>query len=346
MNFKKILSTTLCVAITTALFTGVCSAANRNIVIDDSDITKDSLSYDLILSQGGTLITTIYNSDGMLVKTELDTVEAGTKTKTLEIDDTLATGTAKFMLWDNLGQMTPVSALVSEGWDVNAEKIVKVMPLGDSITDGYTTKGGYRNTLVPMIETAGISSNVDFVGSMTSGTGYDMNHEGHSGWAIAAIAKANDIEGRGRQGLTTNIDSWMTTYNPDVVMLQIGTNDILSQYDLANAQTRLETLVDKIIAKLPERGKIYIATIPYIDVNAGYNKTGITDQSVMNTQVDTFNTSVRAVAEANGLTLVEMNTVLTLSDLKDGIHPSAAGYAKMGEFWYNTIIDELNKRID
>ena len=46
---------------------------------------------------------------------------------------------------------------------------VKIMPLGDSITHGFTNANSYRRVLWKMLTNAGYS--VDFVGSLT--TGYD-----------------------------------------------------------------------------------------------------------------------------------------------------------------------------
>lgn len=221
---------------------------------------------------------------------------------------------------------------------------VKIMPLGDSITNGFSVAGAYRNRLCELLVTNNLSDNVDFVGSQNTGSGYDNDNEGHSGWAIAKIPQSGDVENKGRNGLNENIDSWMNTYKPDIVLLQVGTNDILSLYDLGNAPQRLETLVDKVLAKLPSDGKMYIAKIPYISESANYNKTG-KNQAELNEIVDTYNMAVVSLAQKKGITLVDINGCITLSDLQDGIHPNAAGYAKMGELWYSILEDEIKARI-
>ncbi|MET1073917.1 MAG: hypothetical protein ABWY11_14825, partial [Umezawaea sp.] len=58
---------------------------------------------------------------------------------------------------------------------------VRVMPLGDSITDGYNVPGGYRINLWQRMAAAG--QTVDFVGSGVNGPAAlgDHDHEGHSG---------------------------------------------------------------------------------------------------------------------------------------------------------------------
>src|SRR6476620_7017518 len=91
---------------------------------------------------------------------------------------------------------------------------VKVMPLGDSITDGFTFAGGYRVQFYNRLVADGLTSSLDFVGSQSNGPAslLDREHEGHTGWHVADIA--------------ANIDTWMTNSSPSIVMLMIGTNDI------------------------------------------------------------------------------------------------------------------------
>ena len=104
---------------------------------------------------------------------------------------------------------------------------VRVMPLGDSITDDYTR----YQTWQKMVE-AGYT--VDFVGTQTSiplsregntpdvnGLPFDQDHEGHSAWAASDMLAGHDdhpVEG--------NIEDWVQQVDADVVLLHIGTNDI------------------------------------------------------------------------------------------------------------------------
>src|SRR3982751_6728643 len=80
---------------------------------------------------------------------------------------------------------------------------VRVMPLGDSITEGTQVPGGYRIGLWQRVSGAGYR--VDFVGSQFNGpsTLGDHDHEGHPGWRIDQI--------------DANISGWLGTTSPRTV---------------------------------------------------------------------------------------------------------------------------------
>ena len=72
-----------------------------------------------------------------------------------------------------------------------ASAAVRIMPLGDSITQGEHVEQGYRRGLWLKLNAAGFD--VDFVGSLDTphmgpGSGdYDQDHEGHWGWTADRI---------------------------------------------------------------------------------------------------------------------------------------------------------------
>jgi lysophospholipase L1-like esterase len=197
---------------------------------------------------------------------------------------------------------------------------IKVMPLGDSITDGYLVPGGYRIQLWKDTVNNGLT--VDFVGSLSNGSADlgDKNHEGHSGWRI--------------DQLDANINAWMDAYNPQIVLLHIGTNDITQNYDLANAPSRLSALIDKICAKLPTSGKLYVAKIiPEVGTD-------------LNQKVINFNNQIPGIVQnkvnqGKLVYVVDMYGALTTADLADTVHPNATGYNKMGDVWFNAVRNDL-----
>ncbi|MFJ4922763.1 SGNH/GDSL hydrolase family protein [Streptomyces sp. NPDC088725] len=190
---------------------------------------------------------------------------------------------------------------------------VRIMPLGDSITDGFTPlPGGYRIGLWNQLGSAGYQ--VDFVGSQSNGPAElgDHDHEGHSGWRI--------------DELDANIVNWLNDSDPRTVMLQIGTNDMNQNYDIANAPARLSTLIDHIRAQKPD-AEVFVATI--------------TPESSpdLENRVEAFNAALPAIVGGKGsrVHLVDMYGALTADDLADGVHPSPAGYAKMSTVWYDAL---------
>ncbi|MBN2441782.1 MAG: hypothetical protein JXJ04_10560 [Spirochaetales bacterium] len=193
---------------------------------------------------------------------------------------------------------------------------VKIMPLGDSITDGFNVAGGYRIKLWSLIQNMGAT--IDFVGSMSNGPSElgDKNHEGHSGWTISQI--------------DTNINGWMDTYSPRIILLHIGTNDMIGGG--SGAPARLSTLIDKICAKLSSGGKLYVSTI--------------VPMSSSDSAVRTFNAQIPGIVQdkvnsGKPVYLVEMYSALTTSDLADGVHPNRTGYDKMADVWFNAIRGDL-----
>ncbi|MBP0972822.1 MAG: hypothetical protein J5851_02840 [Oscillospiraceae bacterium] len=219
---------------------------------------------------------------------------------------------------------------------------LRVMPLGDSITDGFTGQpvGGYRVTLWHLLEENGFADGIDMVGPQWGGDGIDPNHAGYSGYAIADIPNQ-------RMGIY-NFSEWlMQEYPADVVLLQIGTNDIISNYERDTMGERLELLVDVVLNALPADGLLYLSTIPYMDADVTTYTDAYTAEE-MDQAVDDYNAQVRAIAEkkkAEGkpIALADINSVLTKDDLLDGVHPSAQGYEKMGKYWYGKLVEYLSR---
>ncbi|KOX28256.1 GDSL family lipase [Saccharothrix sp. NRRL B-16348] len=191
----------------------------------------------------------------------------------------------------------------------------RVMPLGDSITEGTQVPGGYRIGLWQRF--GGGNYRVDFVGAEFNGPESlgDHDHEGHPGWRIDQI--------------DANAVTWLRNTNPRTVLLHIGTNDVLQNFDLANAPARLSALVDKITATVPN-ADVFVATIIPL-ANAGQESAA-----------RTFNATIPGMVQSKAnagkrVRLVDMHAALTTADLIDGVHPTATGYDKMATAWYNAL---------
>lgn len=192
---------------------------------------------------------------------------------------------------------------------------VRVMPLGDSITHGEEIPGGYRIGLCQRFVAANLQ--VQFVGSQSNGPAdaCGTNHEGHPGWRIDMI--------------DANIVGWLRATNPHTVLLHIGTNDVLQNFNLSTAPARLSALIDHITATVPS-AEVFVATIiPITDATS-------------EARARTFNAAIPGIVQSKvnagkHVHLVNMANALTTADLVDGVHPNATGYDKMAATWFAAL---------
>ena len=252
--------------------------------------------------------------------------------------------------------MIPVQA------GADSEKI-KIMPIGDSITDGYWEQGGYRKYLSYALEQKGISG-FDLVGPKGSDTEsfeyngvsveYDGNYCGYSGYAIQNMSGAE-----ARQGILETLQSadMIKTYDPDIVLLQIGTNDVLSAYNEGITE-RLEGLINYILDEGGEGETVFVTTIPDIDAitvsnwlwaygEVKWNSSEEEFAEIVQGDVDSYNASIAELvrsmqAEGKKVMFGDIHSVVDMkADLYDGVHPNESGYEKMGLYWADVLEEYL-----
>ena len=249
----------------------------------------------------------------------------------------------------------------------NAEA-VKILSLGDSITDGYWTSGAYRKYMYHDLEQMGY--NIDMVGPKGGNSNtftyngqsvsYDDNNAGYSGYAIQEMTTKEHRSGilETIQATWYNGQNMIAAYQPDIVLLQIGTNDILSNYN-DGITDRLENLVNVILQDLDADSTVFVSTIPDIDAytradwlgSYGINAWGSTQEEkdqLMETVtgcIDTYNTSIynlvlKMQSEGKNVQFADINSVVDYqTDLHDGVHPNEAGYENMGNYWAELLND-------
>ena len=196
---------------------------------------------------------------------------------------------------------------------------LKIMPLGDSITEGgynspanvyHSQDGGYRLPLV--LQVLKVRPDTLFVGSLENGPNFmpQRHHEGHSGWRIEQIS--------------AQIDGWLKTYQPDVILLMLGTNNMWTEATRTPAVSYYETLLNQIAGDLPQT-RVYAASI----IN--------TNNTTTNFEIADFNLKIEALVKKQGRNFiwVDMNkqTNFKATDLTDGVHPNASAYTKIGDIW-------------
>jgi lysophospholipase L1-like esterase len=204
---------------------------------------------------------------------------------------------------------------------------IRVMPLGDSSTSGFsvpTFSHGYRSTLYNTLLNAGY--NVDYVGTQIdtqSPAMADPDHEGHGGVRIDEIQ--------------AGIDDWLTLVDdPDVVLLLIGINDFSQGYNTASAINRLENLVAQIATSRPY-ARILVSNLLLR-----------TDYASLEAAQSSYNNSIPAmvnhqVSLGHKVYFVDIHSTFTASDLSsDGQHPNQSGYNKMAAAWATAITNVIS----
>jgi len=223
----------------------------------------------------------------------------------------------------------------------------KILPFGDSITEGVKSSdgAGYRSQLFKLVVAA--KKKVTFTGSLTagpaqvSGQTFPRMHEGHAGWTIDP--GLSEFSGYG--GISSLVPSPALSGAPHIVLLHIGANELFPTKDGAGMAMRLDVLVDKLAESAPN-ALIVLAQITPV----GSKSNGHTQAQVdgANAAQMLYNSKIPAIIQAHAaksqhIIGVDMSK-MPLSDLTTAsVHPNDQGYAYMAGIWYAAIKDLLPK---
>ena len=224
---------------------------------------------------------------------------------------------------------------------------LRIMPLGDSITAGYTDNPnwnvpfefGYRRQLYHLLTNAGYD--FLFVGASLepfSNTNGDPTKNGtvSPSFDLRPIGQ-NGHRGYGGRNITTttsNVVSQMASDQPDIILLMIGINGIST-----SSPAQLDTLVNTIFTNRPAV-RLIVAQI--------------TPRSTYNADIFNYNTYIRDtllpkyVAQGRNITTVDQyrNFLSNPADpasidatrLSNGInHPTNAAYDTKASTWFTGI---------
>ena len=128
----------------------------------------------------------------------------------------------------------------------------------------------------------------------------------------------------------------MATYAPDIVLLTIGTNDLI--FDWASQTSKdLSDLIDKVSQVLPDTELLIASILPF-------NPAGESEERVE--RVTEYNNSIpnivnEKVGQGKKVKFVDMRS-LTVKDVSappedSGIDPNSEGYSKIGDLWYKAL---------
>lgn len=278
--------------------------------------TGNSLNNKIIGNAGHNVLNGGSGNDSLDGRSGNDTLIGGTGSNTL--NGGIGIDTASYV-----ASTHRISASLSTG---SASRIISILPLGDSITSGEHTNrvaGAYRTQLEDRFIADRFS--VDLIGSKSDGPNdlRDKDHEGNPGLRISQITNIVDDS------------EYFATYRPDIVLLQIGTNDTSASNNrtLEQMKADLGELIDQITSRSPN-ARLVVSTV-----------TPVTNSS-RNARLQDFNEAIPDVVSAKAaqgkrVTFVNAGGSLDTGDIgSDGIHPTKAGYDELGNTWYARLSNQ------
>ena len=258
----------------------------------------------------------------------------------------------KWLVRFGLVLLLAVVVFAGQGWRAPqpvraaAETVIKIMPLGDSITAGtdasYTALlfTSYRCLLYQKLVAAGYS--FDFVGSvhgqwgnndrtLLPPPGYctwpDYDEEGHSGYRIDDILAGAD-------SWPGELQTWAASAHPDLVLVYLGTVDLLQNESVASTVDGISQVIDTLRAANP-RVRILVAQI------SPASKDGVGGSEL--TTIPQFDDLLPALVAAKTRTQSPILTVDMHSSFSvgahtlDGVHPNATAEDKQSNRWKTGI---------
>ena len=216
------------------------------------------------------------------------------------------------------------------------KECLRILPLGDSITRSDYYHLGYRYYLWTQLIDAGID--FDYVGSIRShfggdpelpnyrGQAFDRDHEGHDGWEAGCFLK-------GRPGKEDeNLSKWLNSYTPDIVLMHVGTCDILYGDSINSTVDEIEQIIDILRADNPNVVILLAKLIP-----ARKRETVVDD---MNSEFERF--AAKKSRRTSPIITVDLNSGFDpYNDLFDRVHPNIYGNKKIATKWFGAIQNVL-----
>ena len=203
---------------------------------------------------------------------------------------------------------------------------LRIMPFGDSITEGEAGHNTYRRVLWQRLQAAGCS--VDLVGTkygVSSGYrnspsksppngDFDLDHEGYWDYQVNEVAPLAASSAAATQ--------------PDIVLIHIGTNDVLEGQAAAGIAGEISSLIESLRSG---KSNVYILLAKIIP--AASNTAGT---AALNRQIESIATKLNSAASP--IVVVDQNSGYSTADNYDGVHPAPSGEAKIGNRWASAIL--------
>lgn len=225
----------------------------------------------------------------------------------------------------------------------SAANPLKVMAVGDSITDDCVYNGAWRQYLQPLLETNGYA--FTFVGrqsSAPSGSFTKILHEGYCGAVIALPG----VFGAHQYSTTENylqkiIPEALTNATPDLVLVLIGANDIGRGRNPGTLATNDMTVLLNLIFSNTPNANVLLAKISTMQ---GANNIGGLNYGAYANNVSIYNAYLQGVvnerrAAGQNVFLADMFSGVDSATMliSDHLHPNAIGLQVMAGEWLTRI---------
>ena len=205
---------------------------------------------------------------------------------------------------------------------------LRIVPMGNSITQSNNAHNGYRYNFWKKMIDAGIP--FDFVGSMTTNYNGNPNYVEYKNHVF-------DTDNEGHWGIQSptfkdNVDGWLAKYTADMALIHLGTNDIGNRTPEASREN-LEYIINALRGKNPKVVVFVAKIIPRV------NKDHTAYNNMIAQLAEDMNTADSPVILVDQWTGFDYTT-----DTWDGTHPNALGEEKMAQRWFDAVQTYLNSQ--
>lgn len=201
----------------------------------------------------------------------------------------------------------------------------RIMPLGDSITQGDAEHNTYRRPLWKSLEADGYD--VDFVGSLSTNhrgapprDDFDRDHEGHWGVRVDEVLD--------------HIREWVAASEPDIILIHLGSNDVFQDQSTDSTVDELSELIDAIRQSRPQATLLLAQIIP-------------TAMEPKNRGIRELNARIPELAHAKSTPSSPVIVVDQFSGFDasrqtyDGVHPNPDGEIHLSDRWLDALATVL-----
>ena len=225
--------------------------------------------------------------------------------------------------------------------DYGTNHPLRVMAMGDSITDDCSYNGAWRQFLQPLLQSNGYS--FTFVGRQTStrvGKFTETHHEGYCGSVIAPPGMMSSSV-HGYVGTDVYLQKIaadaLAAITPDLVLVVMGANDIgrgRNPYEVATND--MPHLLDLIFSNAPAASVVLTKTTTLRDSALGY-ATNASNVPIYNAALQAM-VQERAAAGQN-ISLADMFSVVDYGTMfnSDHLHPNLTGLNAMAREFLTRI---------